>query len=43
MGEDVRALEAAYGDPLGVDWNDQLEETFEEWFLSTPTASSKVQ
>jgi hypothetical protein len=42
MGEDVRALEAAHGDPLGVDWNEQLEESFEEWFLSTPVASSKV-
>jgi hypothetical protein len=42
MGEDVRALEAAYGDPMGVDWNEQLEESFEEWFLSTPVASSKV-
>jgi hypothetical protein len=42
MGEDVRALEAAHGDHLGVDWNEQLEESFEEWFLSTPVASSKV-
>ena len=42
MGEDVRALEVAHGDPMGLDWKEQLEETFEDWFLSTPVASSKV-
>jgi hypothetical protein len=42
MGEDVRALEAAHGDLDDTDWSEKLEDCFEEWFLTTPVASSKV-
>lgn len=42
MGEDVRALEEAYGDPMALGWNDQLEDPLDEWLMSTPAASSKV-
>jgi hypothetical protein len=43
MGEEVRALDGAYGDAMELDWNDQFEEGFEDWLISTPAATSKVQ
>jgi hypothetical protein len=43
MGEEVHALDEAHGNAMGSDWNDQFEECFEDWLLSTPAATSKVQ
>ena len=42
MGEDVVAIEAAYGDPMGVDWNEQLQDAFDEWFSNMSTSNLKV-
>jgi hypothetical protein len=41
MGEDVRALEAEHGDPMGVDWTEELEDCFEEWFSNKILENSK--
>ena len=35
MGEDVMAIETAFGDPLGQDWNEQLQESFDDWSTSS--------
>ena len=43
MGEEVHALDEAHGDATGSVWNDQFEESCEDWLLSTPAATSKVQ
>ena len=42
MGEDVLAIEAAYGDPMGADWNEQLQETFDDWFVHMSTSNLKI-
>lgn len=42
MGEDVQAIEAAYGDPMGVDWTNELEDCFEEWFSNAGLANLKI-
>ncbi len=42
MGEDVVAIEAAFGDPLGKEWNDQLQESFDDWFKTASSSNYKV-
>jgi hypothetical protein len=42
IGEDVMAIEAAFGDPLGQDWNEQLQESFDDWFKSSGASNYKV-
>lgn len=42
MGEDVLAIETAFGDPMGEDWNEQLQDAFDEWFTSMSTSNLKV-
>lgn len=41
MGEDVRAIEASYGEPAAGEWND-LDDRFDEWFTSLSPANAKV-
>jgi hypothetical protein len=43
MGEDIGAVEAAYGDPMGVEWTEELEDCFDEWFTNMTVANSKGQ
>ena len=43
MGEEVRGLDEAYGDSMELDWSDQFEDGFEDWLMTTPAATSKVQ
>jgi hypothetical protein len=42
MGEDVVAIEAAFGDPLGEDWNEQLQDSFDDWFKASSASNYKV-
>jgi hypothetical protein len=42
MGEDVLAIETAFGDPLGQEWNEQLQDTFDDWFKNTSASNYKV-
>jgi hypothetical protein len=42
MGEDVMAIETAFGDPLGEDWNEQLQESFDDWFKAASASHYKV-
>ena len=42
MGEDVLAIETAFGDPLGEDWNEQLRESFDDWFKASSASNFKV-
>ena len=42
LGEDVRAIEAAYGDPMGADWSEQLQDCFDEWFAKMSVSNLKV-
>lgn len=42
MGEDVRTIESAYGDPMGADWTQQMQDCFDECFGNVNTGTSKV-
>lgn len=42
MGEDVMAIETAFGDPLGEDWNEQLQDSFEDWCKTANSTHYKV-
>lgn len=41
MGEDVRAIEASYGDPAFAEMSD-LDDRFDEWFTNMSPANAKV-
>jgi len=41
MGEDVRMIEATYGEPELSEW-DELDECFDEWFTKMSLANAKV-
>src|SRR5881398_1455868 len=41
MGEDVRAIEATYGEQGFSEWAD-LDENFDEWFTSSSAGNAKV-
>ena len=41
MGEDVRTIEAAYGEPETSEWS-ELDECFDEWFTKMSLADAKV-
>ena len=41
MGEDVRSIEATFGEPGAAEWAD-LEENFDEWFTKLSMANAKV-
>jgi hypothetical protein len=42
MGEDVVAIETAFGDPLGQEWNEQLQDCFDDWFKASSASNHKV-
>jgi hypothetical protein len=42
MGEDVVAIESAFGDPLGEEWNEQLQDCFDDWFRASSASNYKV-
>jgi hypothetical protein len=42
MGEDVVAIESAFGDPLGQEWNEQLQDSFDDWFKTSSASNYKV-
>ena len=41
MGEDVRAIDATYGEFTGAEWT-ELDECFDEWFAKMSPANAKV-
>lgn len=41
MGEDVRTIEATFGEPVLSDWS-ELDECFDEWFTKLSPANAKV-
>jgi hypothetical protein len=42
MGEDVMAIETAFGDPIGEEWNEQLQDSFDDWFKAASASNYKV-
>ena len=42
MGEDVMAIETAFGDPLGEDWSEQLQDSFDDWCKTASSTQYKV-
>jgi hypothetical protein len=42
MGEDVVAIETAFSDPLGQEWNEQLQDSFDDWFKASSASNHKV-
>jgi hypothetical protein len=42
MGEDVHKIEAAYGDKMGEDWTQQLQDCFDECFTNMNSRTTKV-
>jgi hypothetical protein len=42
MGEDVMAIETAFGDPLGEEWSEQLQDSFDDWCKASNASNYKV-
>ena len=42
MGEDVMAIETAFGDPLGEDWSEKLQDSFDDWCKTASSTQYKV-
>lgn len=42
MGEDVHSIEAAYGDPMGEDWTEELQDCLDEWFTNLSVSNTKA-